>query len=414
MFLFFADFQTISLIFFLNRINHDLANFLVYLQENDTTLTFSRNRVENNFRNLFGSLNEINTKIREARVAKEQHHWYLQAVLEHLEVGIISYKSNGSIDLFNKASLNMLGLTSLTNIHQLITKIPELTGLLEKKTTVGERLVKLQSAGSALELAVKLKKMAIGNEQIHILSFQNIQPELEEKELESWKKLIRVLRHEIMNSITPVTTLTTAIRRCFSQNSQRKPLHEITETNIEDALTSAEVIEERSKGLISFVERFRHITDIPAPAIHPFHVKNMFEKVIHLLRVPIQEKNAAIHIQLEENCLQLKADEHLVEQVMINLVKNAIEAIDPSGEIVLKAFRKDQEISAIQVTDNGKGIPEGDIENIFIPSFTTKENGMGVGLSISKQIMHLHHGQITVQSHPKSGTTFELNFTDRT
>lgn len=396
--------QTVSLILYLNRINRDLANFLIYLQENNTSLIFSRNRVEKNFRNIMSGLNEISGKIQEAQISREEKHQYLKAIIEHVDTGIFSFNSKNEVELVNRAALNILGIPALTNIDALNPELAAKLNNPDKETF----LLKLESKGKLTNLSVKLKSVRIGNDLIKLVSLQNIKAELEEQELESWKKLIRVLRHEIMNSITPITTLTTAIKRCFSKHAIPKTLNEITTDNINDALTSAEVIEERSKGLISFVEKFKSITDVPKPVTTNFKILPMLEKVKLLYWDLCKEKEIEFSIEVYPSEFTINADEQLIQQVIINLVKNSVEAINNNGAITLKAFRSNAQKVCIQVIDNGKGIASQDLENIFVPSFTTKEDGMGIGLSLSKQIIQLHHGEISVRSIPGRETVVEI------
>jgi nitrogen fixation/metabolism regulation signal transduction histidine kinase len=396
--------QTVSLILYLNRINRDLANFLIYLQENNTSLVFPRNRVEKNFRNIMSGLNDISEKIHNAQISREEKHQYLKAVIEHVDTGIFSFNSKNEVELVNRAALDILNTQKLTNLDNLN---PDLAAKL-KYPDKENFLVKTESKGKQMNLSVKLKSVRIGDELIKIVSLQNIKAELEEQELESWKKLIRVLRHEIMNSITPITTLATAIKRCFSKNNIPKPLNEITVGNINDALMSVEVIEERSKGLISFVEKFKSITDVPKPIIMNFRVLPMLEKVRLLFVDLCKEKETELTIEAVDPDFTVSADEQLIQQVIINLVKNSIEAINHNGIITLRAFRNNAHKVCIQVVDNGKGIAPEDLENVLVPSFSTKEDGMGIGLSISKQIIQLHHGEISVRSLPGKETVLEI------
>lgn len=397
-------FQTISLIRYLNHVNRDLANFLIYLQENDTSLVFSRNRVEKNFKNVMAGLNEINKKIQDARRAKEEKHQYLQAVVEHLETGILSYNSRGEIEIVNHIAFRLLGIKPVKTIDSLIAVIPELQEAFRQDFSDG--VVKLHSEGRNVELVLKSKELKIAGEPIRIYSIQNITQELETRELESWKKLIRVLRHEIMNSITPITTLSTAIKRSFTRNGQLKTSDQIEVSNIKDAVAGAEVIEERSKGLVSFVEQFRNITDLPRPVLKTFSVAEMLAKIQVLFRNVLQENEIELCIDIEPE-LYLHADQGMLEQVMINLVKNSVESIGRDGQISIRAFAGESQKRCIQVIDNGTGIHADDLENIFVPSFTTKEHGMGLGLSVSKQIIQLHKGEITVNS-TKESTVFEI------
>jgi nitrogen fixation/metabolism regulation signal transduction histidine kinase len=349
-------------------------------------------------------LNEINKKIQDARISREEKHQYLQAVVEHLETGILSFNSKGDVELINKAAVEILGSKLVNTIDNITGNVPELKHIFSDDFVDG--VVRINSAGRNMELVVKAKLLKIAGEPIRIYSFQNIRQELESRELESWKKLIRVLRHEIMNSITPITTLTTAIKRSFTTNGNQKPMDQIDTSHIKDAVISAEVIEERSIGLISFVEKFRNITDLPKPVFKNFLVPELFERVSLLFQNVLLEKDIKLTISSEPE-LYLNADPRLLEQVLINLIKNAIEAIGSHGHIKIKAFRGENNKICLQVTDNGPGISAENLGNIFVPSFTTKENGMGVGLSICKQIVQLHHGEILVNSTPGE-TVFEI------
>jgi two-component system, NtrC family, nitrogen regulation sensor histidine kinase NtrY len=329
--------------------------------------------------------------------------------MEHVGIGLISFGENGDVELINETTKELLGMNNISNVSVIMDRYPLLIPVFIDIHKVGQLLVKIKEGPREMELLVKSQGLRFNDSKIKLVSLQNIKPELEQKELEAWKKLIRILRHEIMNSITPITTLTTAIKRCFKNSATRKPLNEITDLNVEDALLSAQVIEERSKGLINFVEKFRSITDVPNPKYSVFSAKPMFLKIEVLFTDELKSRNIEFIIDIENNDLQLYADEHLIEQVLINLVKNAIEAITLCpGEIVMKAFHQSPDSICIQVIDNGVGISSEDMDHIFMPSFSTKENGMGVGLSISKQIIQMHNGSLIANSQPGNETIMEI------
>jgi nitrogen fixation/metabolism regulation signal transduction histidine kinase len=402
-------FQSVSLIYYLNRVNRDLANFLVFLQENDTTLAFSQKKIENNFKGLTFHLNKINRKLQEVRIEKEQQYHYLQAVIEHVGTGLISYNENGDIELLNKSAKDIFGISNISNIKIIETQFPELSSIFRDINQMNPKLIKIKTQDRELQLTVKSSVLKFNDRIIKLVSFQNIKSELEGQELDSWRKLIRVLRHEIMNSITPITTLTTAIKRSFTNKARTKSLDEISTENIDDALLSAEVIEERSKGLINFVENFRSLTDLPKLKYAEFSAERMFESIKVLFANDFESKGINLITEVENNELSINADEKLLEQVLINLVKNSMEAIEETdGKITLRAYNQPDGTVSIMVIDNGKGIKHEDLENIFIPSFTTKETGTGIGLSISKQIIQLHRGTIEAISQPNKETWFKI------
>lgn len=402
--------QLASLIHYLNRVNRDLINFLVYLQEDDTTLAYSKKRVEKNFGNIIIDLDRIVKKLHQAGVEKAQQQHYINAIVEQVSVGLIAYTSTGKIDLVNRAAKELFGVNRTENISMLTHQYPELVEVFSSSSATAPTLVKLVKQGQLVHLAVKTNILRFSDEVITLVSFDDIRSELEAQEIDAWRKLIRILRHEIMNSITPILTLTTAIRRNFKRNGDTKAMELVSLENVNDALTSADVIEERSKALIAFVEKFKSLTNPPALTIGTFSVESCFQKIGTLYAKELKKRAIQLHIAVTPPTLQLAADEELVEQVVINLVKNSIEAISSSkGFIRLAAATRIDGKTAIQVTDSGGGIPPEYLDSIFVPSFTTKENGMGIGLSLSKQIMQLHQGTISVSSNGGT-TTFELIF----
>jgi two-component system, NtrC family, nitrogen regulation sensor histidine kinase NtrY len=408
-FLLMLVFQSISLIHYLNRINRDIANFLIFLQENDSTLAFSQRRIEKNFNGLIYNLNLINRKLQAARIEKEQHLQYLQMVVEHIGIGLIAFSQQGEVDMVNRSFKELFHIQSLNHVSKLTKLHPELSGVLSDNHRNHPALVKIKIQQTELDLSIKSTALKINDSEITLVSFQNIKNELDIQELESWRKLIRILRHEIMNSITPITTLTAAIKRGFRKGDTRKNIQEITDEQIDDALVSADVIEERSKGLIGFVEKFRSLTELPQPQFSVFQVDKMMDHVQVLFSDELKSKNISLAIESKDNHLVLNADEKLIEQVIINLLKNSIEAIHaPQGHILMTAFVKPDGKTCIQIIDDGIGIKKEFLESIFVPSYSTKEKGMGIGLSLSKQIMLMHKATINVRSIPGIETVFEL------
>lgn len=400
--------QTVSLIHYHNRVMRDLSNFLVFLEENDTTLAFSKKRIEKSFEGLIYRLDKINVKIQSERLEREKQFYYLQALVKQIDIGIISYDQQGRVGIFNEAAREILGIRNLKCISDLLAQFPELSEerLTGKKSV--SQAVKILVRGAERMLAVKIGAIKINDQWIRLMSLQNIKPELEAGELDAWRRLIRIQRHEIINSLTPITTLTTAIKRRFISTSGRKDPAELTAEQIDDALNSVDVIEERSKGLIAFMERFKGITEIPGLKTATISVRSLFDSVNALFEKELELKHISFLARTFPENLTVHADKRLIEQVLINLVKNSIEAINHNtGQINLVAHQAANYIS-IQVTDNGSGILSEDLESIFVPSFTTKETGSGIGLSISRQIIQLHKGSIEVKSLPGMETTFEV------
>jgi len=387
----------------------DLANFLVFLQDNDTTLAFSKHRIEKSFHGIIHHLNSINQKLQTARIDREQQVQYLQTVVRQVDTGIIAYDQDGNVELFNQAAGELLGIQSLREIGQLVSLHPGLADFLIQEPKHSSSPVQIEVGGSERLLSIKSGSLKFKNRQVFLLSFQNIKPELEAGELDAWRKLIRIQRHEITNSMTPIMTLTTAIRRRLKKEDGKISLREITGEHIEDVLSSVEVIEDRSRSLIDFMERFRDLTNVPELRMECFPLKRIFERLEVLYAKDLKLKNISLQAKVNPEDLPLVADERLLEQVIINLVKNALEAINHlQGSISISAFKDPNQYAVIRVADNGPGIDPVLMESIFIPSFTTKPNGSGIGLSIARQIIQQHKGTIGVRSVPGKETVFEI------
>jgi nitrogen fixation/metabolism regulation signal transduction histidine kinase len=401
--------QTGSLIYYHNRINRDLANFLIFLQENDTTLAFSRKRIERSFRGLIYHLDKINQKLQAARIDRERQFHYLQTVVKQVDTGIIAYDQNGKVEIFNKAAQDILGIQLLHNIDALKDVYPEFVSQLLPVPRFKTVPVKITTKGIIHILALKSGMLKFNERSVYLVSFQDIRPELEAGELNAWRRLIRIQRHEIINSITPITTLTTAIKRSFKKGRTYISPKEVTGEHIENTLNSVEVIEDRSRSLIDFMERFKNLTDVPAVKRNNFQLGSLLSQVAGLFSKELHSAGIRLEINLKPGNLMLLADESLIGQVIINLVKNGLEAIHRTdGWIRINACKDPGGNTIIQVADNGIGIEPAAMESVFVPSYTTKEKGSGIGLSISRQIVHMHNGTITIRSNPGAETVVDI------
>jgi Signal transduction histidine kinase involved in nitrogen fixation and metabolism regulation len=245
-----------------------------------------------------------------------------------------------------------------------------------------------------------------------LITLQNIQTELQKQELEAWQNLTRVLRHEIMNSITPISSLTSTLREILDQDLVKKDEHyELKNEGADDLREGLNTIENRSKGLIKFIDAYREYTSLPQPKIQTVKLKDLIDKVTQLMRPEMKKTTIEFFYHCESEYLTIQADEEMIMQVLINLVKNAMEALtqNANGKIeLLGKYSGDAVI--IEVADNGHGIIPEAINRVFVPFFTTKKTGSGIGLALSRQIMQLHNGTLTVQSEPDVKTVFSLKF----
>jgi Signal transduction histidine kinase involved in nitrogen fixation and metabolism regulation len=270
----------------------------------------------------------------------------------------------------------------------------------------------MPSEKGEIQLSIKASALKTRDEEFIIVSIQDIKNELDEKEVDSWMKLIRVLMHEIMNSITPITSLSESLLGIYNHEGMPAQPHEITEKNISTTLQGLNVIREQGKGLMSFVESYRKLTRIPQPERKLFKVSNLFTRIQILFNSLDNSDKIKLTIDLKEPELELFADENQTSLVLINLLKNAIEANadNHAGTISVSAGKDPENNPEICVTDNGPGIPLNQIDEIFVPFFTTRKEGSGIGLSISKQIMRLHGGNLKVRSLPGKETIFCMSF----
>jgi signal transduction histidine kinase len=302
----------------------------------------------------------------------------------------------------------------LAKIQDLEGFSPEFVEALLKLKHGENTLIKVNDNDDILQLAIYATEFKINDRQVILVSIKNIQYELEEQEIESWQKLIRVLTHEIMNSITPISSLSntlTTILDDFGMNNVSKFDDHDKET-ITEVKMALSTIQKRSSGLLHFVDTYRNLTKIPNPNFSIFPVKQLFDNIYMLMKEEMKKRNIECIIEIEPETIELSADELLIEQVLINLIKNSIHALDhtTNPQLRLRAYLNKRGRISIQLTDNGQGIIKEVLDKIFIPFFTTKPKGSGIGLALSKQILRLHGGTITAHSVPDEKTTFTLTF----
>jgi len=387
----------VELIYYVERTNRDLKNFLLAIKYRDFANTFTLTNLSPSHNELKEAFNIITNEFQNLRAEKESNHQYLQNVVEHVGVALICFDEDGKIQLMNQAAQKMLHKPYLQNIEALKHVDADLLYSLQKLKSGERELAKLVIQDEILNLAVEATEFKLQDKYYKLISLQNIRSELDEKELEAWQKLIRVTTHEIMNSVTPIISLTELINTLIEdEEGNQKPLDEIHPEDIEDIRQGLHTIENRSKGLLRFVNAYRSIYKQPKPNFQKVVVQDLLQRLAVLFKSEWQQRNIRFEMNLPPYELMMTADPELLEQVLINLLKNAMQAVEkkPDAHIKLNVFRTVENRTIIQVEDNGGGISEELKEQVFIPFFTTKEKGSGVGLSLSRQIMRLHKGRI--------------------
>lgn len=371
----------------------------------DFNLSFRTLAGKGIYRELATAMDEALTVFRNRLYGVEVQQQYYDTLLSTIDSAILVIDKSGSVEWINKAATEEFGKSGFTHVCELADVHSELPGLLLHLRPGEIKVLHIERKGVAYELAVSAILFSVKGKELLLVSLKNIHSVLEEKEIEAWQKLIRVLTHEIMNSIAPIISLSETV-------TERATLNGMNEKDYHIMLQSMQTIHRRSKGLLDFVENYRKLTRIPAPVLVAVPVHELFADIKELFSV---EENIGFAFRIVPSGLHLMADRTLIEQVMINLIKNACEACRSlsSPEIIVEASVTPDHFPVITVSDNGVGILPDVIDKIFVPFFTTKPGGSGIGLSVCRQIMNRHGGTISVTSEVEQGTTFTLRFGTR-
>jgi two-component system, NtrC family, nitrogen regulation sensor histidine kinase NtrY len=404
--------QVMLLFKYIDRVNRDLTNFLESIRFSEFSLTFQTKGLGKSFDDLNRAFNDVINDFQKVRSEKEEHFQYLQSIVQNIDVSILAYQRDGTVEMVNKAAKKLFQVSSLRNIHSLDPLSEELVHTLVEIKPGENKLVRIQEQDDLLQLAIFATELKIHNKVIILTTIKNIQSVLEEQETEAWQKLIRVLTHEIMNSITPIASLSSTLDMMLKAVVTGENDQTLDKESVVDIQQALQTINKRSTGLLHFVNTYRNLTRIPKPNFRIFPVKDLINNVRLLMEEEIKQSKIKLVTSVLPPDIEFSADEQLLEQVLINMIKNAIQALTnrPDPEIVIRAFINKRGRLTIQVTDNGQGILKDVMDKIFIPFFTTKTKGSGIGLSLSRQIMRLHGGTISASSEPDIGTTFTLTF----
>lgn len=401
-------FEVFELFNFIESTNKKLKRFFDAIKYNDFNMSFTHdNKLGKTFKELNIAFKEVIDAILIERQKREEFFQELQVVVENIASGIISIDSEGKIKLINRSALNHLGLDHMRNSAQLSTRIQEIAHLMESLKGNSRGIYK---SADGRELAIFETRYKLGNEPYQLLAIQDIKAELQARELEAWQNLTKVLRHEIMNSIAPISSLTSTLSQVIEEDVVKKnDQNLISHESLEDLEEGLKTISGRSDGLINFINAYRDYTNLPEPNLTETSINKIVQDTINLLRNDFDEGRLKVLMPKEEQSLAL--DEQLIQQVLINLIKNAREATESveNGmvEVEIKVVNKRV---FVEIRDNGPGIVEEAKQKIFMPFYSTKNRGSGIGLSLSKQIMQLHHGDIRLESELGKGSRFILVF----
>jgi two-component system, NtrC family, nitrogen regulation sensor histidine kinase NtrY len=389
-----------SLLNTVHRVFRDMAFFFEAIHNEDGSLRFPARTGSKSMDFLHLKMNELAMEIEEIRRQSVIRENYFQALLQHSATGLIAMNEDNEISIINQKASEYAGIPA--------ESVP---GILKfRNSELSQYLIRIQAGETVtfhtrrneipLHLSLWATKIKIGNEHYKLISLQDIQHELNAKELESWQKLIRVLTHEIMNSIAPITSLTASLKHYFKRGADPVSSQQITEKMIANTVQGLDTIEERGTGLLRFVESYRRLYQIPKPDRKPFQVDDWLARHKILLTEKLNEQGIQLEISSSGNKM-IQADENLLSHALINILTNAMEAlmeVKENRKIRIHSEDDSKGRTLITVSNNGPAIPKDILDRIFVPFYTTKENGSGIGLSLCRQIIHLHGGSLEVMS----------------
>lgn len=399
--LLFCLIMVLSLFRYITKTNKDTQNFLQAIIHNDFTIKYNATHQGKSHDDLYKTFNLVNQKFIESSQHEAAQYQYIVTLINQLQIGVLACDDQYRVHLANDAFKRLVGQKELIRLES----IRPVNGALYeqiKNIKNGENFVfKTTIKGQVHRLSMAASVFKLRSNRYKLISFQDIHSELDQNEMEAWQKLIRVLTHEIMNSVAPITSLSTTLKSLVRQN-------ELDEQKIKSLDEGLDAIEVRSQGLMNFTQAYRALTRIPFPNITEVNARAFLQRINSLFAPTLSAADIRWTLKLPDEDLTLLIDPSLMEQVLINLLKNAREAVQgQGGQISLSLGQLATGSVLIKVEDNGHGIPEKVAENIFIPFYTTKSEGSGIGLSLARQIVQMHQGEINFETSSK-GTVFSI------
>lgn len=404
--------QVIFLIRFLNNTNRNIAYFFNSVENEDSTIHFPEKSGPKSVKELNKSINRVNKLIQKVKIQIQVQEKYYQTIIEHSTIGMMTINAKGHIILANSAIKKILNYENLTHLQQLKRVDVKLYQIISQLKPFDQRLILLPNERENVQLTIKASSLKLKEETILLVIIQNIHNELDDKEIDSWIRLVRVLSHEIMNAIAPITSLSETLSEYYRKEDRLILPEEIKSIDIENTVKGLNIIQSQGNDLMNFVSSYRSLTKMPIPEKKIISVQHLLEKIRILVSKEKGFDRVKFEIIIIPKNLEVYADEKQLDQVLVNLVKNALQSLngDSNGVIQLLGEKDDPGKLIIKVTDNGPGVPPDLLDKIFIPFFTTRENGSGIGLSLSKHIMRIHGGSLKVESILSERTSFILRF----
>lgn len=385
-------------------------DFFEAVKYRDFSRWFPEDRGPKDIRFLYTGFNEVNRTIKEINRQNEAQFVYLQKILEMVDIGIIAYNlETGEVLWINNSFKEIIDFPAFKNIRFVEKRKPELYNVIFETYNKEPSSIAIALQNEKIKVLISDTIFQVNEDSFKLVVLQNIDNTLNKNESEAWKKLLSVMTHEIMNSITPISSLADTLQRNIELSLKNPKDYSL---EVEDLNSGVKTIKNRSLGLLKFAKTYRSLSKVTNLNLEKVKVSELFQNIELLMAPSIQAKNITIEFSVSSKRLQLEIDLHLIEQVLINLILNAKDACQNSKNPLIKveASQVQNRNTIVKVYDNGTGIPKEIMENIFIPFFTSKSAGSGIGLSLCKQIMLLHKGKILVNSKENEGSVFSLVF----
>lgn len=395
-------FQFVSIIRLTERTPRELRLFLESIRYDDLTLRIPHQDRGALYEAISDGFEEVQRAFGRLRTEREEDARILDAVIRHVRVALIAFRDDGQITLINTAARRLLTIPAVRHLNHLARRDAHLVESLTKLQPGVRSLLRVERKDRPLDLVAHPTRLILDGHSHTLISLQDIRHELEEREMDAWQQLTRVMNHEIVNSVTPIASL------AESTSAQLSTLADIPE-NVTEALRT---IERRSTALVRFIEAYRSLAAVPRPRIERISLRDLFDNLRMLLGATLPNHDVELTIDIQPESLELDADPEMIEQILLNLLLNAVEALDgrPDARITLAASTDHNSRPIISVRDNGPGVEPEALGHIFVPFFTTRPDGSGIGLPLSRQIMRMHHGTLSVSSSPGEGAEFVLRF----
>jgi nitrogen fixation/metabolism regulation signal transduction histidine kinase len=403
--------ETVALLWYLTRIRRDLLKLINALVNEDPSMQFSRVRRDPYFNAIHAGFNALISDFRLVRLDREAEQRFFEETVNHVQFGLVAFNEKGEVKMVNQAFLELFGLSGITHLNALKEVSTELPDFFKQFSPGKEKLKKITLPDGQHHLIFLASGFVLKGENISLISVRDISREMDRNELEAWQKLLRVMRHEILNSISPIQLIAGNLSKRLQPEGELVPLEQLTAEEVLDIKTGLDTIHRRASGLSVFLDAYANMYRTPEFTPVPTEIAPLLKRIEQLFKGDAEKQETSIAVDCPNSELELSMDAKMVEQVLINLVKNAMEAVkdQTSRDIVLSARRERNEL-ILSVEDTGSGIPQDQMESIFVPFFSTRESGTGIGLSFSQHIMRMHGGQIRVSSTQDKGSVFQLRF----